>query len=146
MYFWHSEGRTARNEALTQAVLQQTAGEHSPWLIASDACMEPLQFGGRDWHNKQERLLRCLKKVSPRTEPRGHPRCGGGEDARRLCQLQVLSDQCGRSKTVEDFESTPHKPVKCEVSMKKKTCWGLSEVKRLANGQWWENPRGKQIK
>ena len=41
VYSWHSEGRTPRNEALTDAVVRQARTAGHPWLMASDANIGP---------------------------------------------------------------------------------------------------------
>ena len=41
VYFWHSEGRTPRNEALTDAVVRQARTTGHPWLMACDASIGP---------------------------------------------------------------------------------------------------------
>ena len=41
VYFWHSEGRTPRNEALTDAVVRQARTTGHPWLMACDANIGP---------------------------------------------------------------------------------------------------------
>ena len=63
-------GLSGMKKVLMQAVLQETTGERSPWLIACDGHMEPRRFGGGDGTMKQWRFSRCLRKVSPRTEPK----------------------------------------------------------------------------
>ena len=61
VFFWHSEGFTARNEFMMQGGVEQIAGERSPWLIACDAKMEPCQFCEGEWCGalKQNLLFRC---------------------------------------------------------------------------------------
>ena len=56
-FFWHSEGWTARKEVMMQEVLQQIAGEPSPWLIACDANMEPRHFCEGEWCIEAESVV-----------------------------------------------------------------------------------------
>ena len=44
VYIRHSQGWTARNEALVEAVIMNTRDTPYPWLIACDANMEPEFF------------------------------------------------------------------------------------------------------
>ena len=45
VYFWHSEGWTARNEALLGPVVKQVQATRHAWVIACDANMCPEDFG-----------------------------------------------------------------------------------------------------
>ena len=44
LYFWHSEGWTPRNEAITEAVLKGARTTKHPWLMACDTNMSPEDF------------------------------------------------------------------------------------------------------
>ena len=41
LFFWHSEGWTPRNDALTEAVVKQARTTRHPSLVAGDASMDP---------------------------------------------------------------------------------------------------------
>ena len=43
-YFWYTEGRSPRNEAILEAVLKRARNTKHPWLIACDADMTPEDF------------------------------------------------------------------------------------------------------
>ena len=90
---WRSEGWTSRNEALMQAVLQQTA-EESPRLIARDADMAPRQSGEGDGYNETEAVGQGAYKKYCHVLSQRLQRWSGGEVVPRLCQLQVQSNQC----------------------------------------------------
>ena len=64
VYFWHSEGWTAKNEALLEAVLKRARTTRHPWLIACDANMCPEDFEKSLWFRREMMHVVAPKGVS----------------------------------------------------------------------------------
>ena len=58
VYFWHSEGWTARNEALLETVILRIRDTQYPWLMACDANMEPNAFVQGRWFDGRTMVIR----------------------------------------------------------------------------------------
>ena len=63
-YFWHTEGWTARDEAILEAVLKRTRATKHPWLIACDANMSPVDFEKSIWFRTDQTHVIAPEGVS----------------------------------------------------------------------------------
>ena len=70
VYFWHSEGWTARNEALLGPVVKQVQATRHPWVIACDANMWSRRFRKRACGFKKSDGLQKLRSVRVQKRPR----------------------------------------------------------------------------
>ena len=116
-YFWHSEGRTHRNEVLMEAVSSRVAGSKIPWIIACDRTMEPDEFQQGEWVHRAgaEIIGPSNAETTYRTE------AVGNDDVEITLHYFVV---CGdinmkmqHMDVVEDCESKVHKPIRCEVRL-----------------------------
>ena len=57
VYIWHSEGWSARNEALLEAVVKRATVTGHPWLIACDANMRREDFEKEPLVSKGDRCM-----------------------------------------------------------------------------------------
>ena len=64
VYFWHSKGWTARNEALLETVLMHARTSRLPRFIACDANMCPEEFEKSLWFQKGQMHVVALKEAS----------------------------------------------------------------------------------
>ena len=101
-----------------QTVLQQTAGERSPWLIACGANTKPRQFSEGDWCNEAGAFVKVLETSIATYTKASY--CGAVENLLDDF-VSSTSNQTNvrRVRIVEGFGSMPHKPVQCGVEMAK---------------------------
>ena len=64
VYFWHSEGRTPRNEALLEAVPKRARVTRHPWMMARDANMSPVVLENSLWFQRNWMHLVALESAS----------------------------------------------------------------------------------
>ena len=107
-YFGHTEGWTARNEAILEAVLKRARATKHPWLVACDADLCPVDFEKtlcfrRNWMHvvAPRKLLRAGQKVQKEKwiEKVYDSVTACNSLKRKISQMEVT----------EDLESRPHK-------------------------------------
>ena len=65
VFFWHSEGSTPRDEALMEAVIEQTRTTRHPWMVASDDKMNPEDFEEEPVVQRESIFIEAPEKNKP---------------------------------------------------------------------------------
>ena len=123
VYFWRSEGRRVRNEALMIAVLKRGANTRSHWIIACDANVDPTEFVGSDWVDDS----RAKVGAPPRGSATYCAKGTGGVEIRKLLDYFVVSEALEENivnvDVVNEYLVSPHKAVRWTVKLHTCSQW-----------------------
>ena len=119
VYFWHSEGRTARNEALLEAVVRQAKTTRHPWLVACDAYMCPEDCEKSLWFQRE-----LTHVVAPKEASTCRAKDSEREWSERTCHCVIACHslrerKISQMKVGEDNMSRQHKAVSFVVERDK---------------------------